>query len=330
MDLDVFRAVTAPDPYPWYASLPAMAYDDRLVAWIATGPAAAAVLAIDTCAVRPPGVPFAGDLFARLARWSDGARHRALRTVAARCLAPLAASAAAVAAEVAAEIAGCHAPTQRTAITAFCLELGVTTVARLLGQTRAHIITDVAALAPCLARIQVSGEAGAEARAAADSLGAALGTDDTGAAAIGLLCQSYEAIAGLAGNTLVALGRGARGEVAEVVAATLRRDPPVHNTRRFATADVIVAGQRVRAGETIVAVLATIPDDPAATFGRGEHACPGAAIATSIATAGVRALLARGVDPAALIGALSYRPSPATRVPCFGATPAAPAGTTSA
>jgi cytochrome P450 len=316
MDLDVFRAVTAPDPYPWYRALPAMAFDDRLVAWIATGPAATAVLTSDACAVRPPGLPFAGALFARLARWSDGARHRALRAEAAVCLAP-AGEPGRVAAEVAAELAGCLTPTQPSAITAFCLELGVTVVARALGQTSAHIITDaVATLAPCLARVQVTGEASAEVRAAADRLGATLGTDDSGAAAIGLLCQSYEATAGLIGNTLVALGRGARGEVAEIVAATLHRDPPVHNTRRFATADVVIAGQRVRAGETIVAVLATMPGD-APTFGRGEHACPGAAMATAVATAGVEALLARGVDPPRLVRAVTYRPSPATRVPRF-------------
>jgi cytochrome P450 len=313
-DLDVIRAVTAPDPYAIYAALPVMAFDDRLVAWVATGAAVPAVLASDACAVRPPGVPFAGELFARLARWSDGAMHRALRAEAVRCMAPHSgARVAAAAAEAAGALAGCLAPSHPPAITGFCLELGPTVVAGLLGLTTSHIITGVAALAPCLARIQATGEASAEALAAAERLGAIAGIDDTGAAAIGLLCQSYEATAGLIGNTLVALGRGARGPIAEVVAGTLRRDPPVHNTRRFATADVVIAGQRVRAGDIIIAVLATAPEP----FGHGRHACPGAEVATAIAIAGVTALLDRGVDPAALVRHLAYRPSPATRVPCF-------------
>jgi cytochrome P450 len=71
----------------------------------------------------------------------------------------------------------------------------------------------------------------------------------------------------------------------------------------------------VRAGEIIIAVLATAPES--LPFGHGRHGCPGADVATAIAIAGVTALLDRGVDPAALVRHLAYRPSPATRVPCF-------------
>jgi cytochrome P450 len=53
------------------------------------------------------------------------------------------------------------------------------------------------------------------------------------------------------------------------------------------------------------------------TFGSGPHACPGEAIATTIAAAGVRALLAGGVEPERLASRVTYRPSANTRVPVF-------------
>ena len=49
----------------------------------------------------------------------------------------------------------------------------------------------------------------------------------------------------------------------------------------------------------------------------GPHACPGEAIATAIAEAGVAALLASGVEPARLATAVTYRQSGNTRVPIF-------------
>jgi cytochrome P450 len=53
------------------------------------------------------------------------------------------------------------------------------------------------------------------------------------------------------------------------------------------------------------------------TFGTGPHACPGEAIATAIAEAGVAALLASGVEPARLAANVTYRHSGNTRVPIF-------------
>ena len=54
------------------------------------------------------------------------------------------------------------------------------------------------------------------------------------------------------------------------------------------------------------------------TFGAGVHACPGEEIATTIAQVGVERLLAAGLDPDALVGAITYRPSANTRIPLFG------------
>ena len=133
---------------------------------------------------------------------------------------------------------------------------------------------------------------------------------------LGLMSQTYEATAGLIGNTLLALARDAdlrrraSGDDAllrRIVQEVLRHDPPVHNTRRYVAEDGIVAGQPMKAGDAILVVLAAANRDPALharphrfdperadkscfTFGHGRHACPGAHIATELAVTGVQAL----------------------------------------
>ena len=112
----------------------------------------------------------------------------------------------------------------------------------------------------------------------------------------------------------------------------------MQNTRRFLAADAVVAGQALRAGDTVLVVLGAANRDPsvnpepdrfdptrrereAYTFGLGVHACPGEALASMIAEAGVAALLAAGVEPARLVEGVRYRLSANTRVPLFGAAP---------
>jgi cytochrome P450 len=51
------------------------------------------------------------------------------------------------------------------------------------------------------------------------------------------------------------------------------------------------------------------------TFGHGGHACPGAVIATTIAAAGVEALLEAGVTLTPFAERITYRPSGNIRVP---------------
>jgi cytochrome P450 len=164
--------------------------------------------------------------------------------------------------------------------------------------------------------------------------------DDVVANGIGFLSQALEATAGLIGNTLVTLGRlmsrapHADPDLEAFVREVARYDPPVQNTRRFVARDATIAGHAMRAGDVVLVVLAAANRDPRVnpepsrfdplrpsprsfTFGSGPHACPGEAIATAIAAAGVRALLADGVEPAPLAAGVSYRPSANTRVPIF-------------
>ena len=174
-----------------------------------------------------------------------------------------------------------------------------------------------------------------------------LGIDDSDAVLanlVGFMSQTYEATAGLIGNTLLALARNPnlRRRVAgddallqRVIEEAARHDPSVHNTRRFVAEDCVIAGEAMKAGDQILVVLAAANRDPARyerphlfdpdrpdrgsfTFGAGRHACAGQAIATGIAAAGVQALLAHGLDIAAPAGPVEYRRSVNSRIPLFG------------
>ncbi len=161
---------------------------------------------------------------------------------------------------------------------------------------------------------------------------------------IGLLSQTYEATAGLIGNTLLALSRGpavlaaartAPALVAGLVHHVLRADPPTQSTRRFVTHDIGIAGQPLRAGDAVLVMLAAAgrdpvinahPDDfdpnddalPLANFGAGRHACPASELAPLIAAAAVNYLLASAVRLDDLHRHCRYRRSNHLRMPLFG------------
>ena len=82
----------------------------------------------------------------------------------------------------------------------------------------------------------------------------------------------------------------------------------------------------MKGGDAILVILAAANRDPSVnprpsrfdvgraepqtfTFGLGPHACPGAALATTIAVAGVDALITAGVDVDALAEGVTYRGS---------------------
>jgi len=161
---------------------------------------------------------------------------------------------------------------------------------------------------------------------------------------VGLLSQTCEATAGLLGNSLAALARepGLRRKIGDrldllpaLVAEVARHDPAVHNTRRFVVEATRVAGQALAPGDALLLVLAAANRDPALNpapatfalmraehrclgFGHGGHGCPGQALATSLAAAGLQALLAGGLDTGALLQrGWHYRPSVNARIPVF-------------
>jgi cytochrome P450 len=128
------------------------------------------------------------------------------------------------------------------------------------------------------------------------------GPDEQVAARIGLLVQAYESTAGLIGNA-VAAGMAAARPAADVVAQTVRSNPPVRFTRRVTPS-----------GETIALDLTSARDDPAGhlAFGSGLRACPGAAHARALAEGAVGPLLSRCRRTGAEI---SYPGPPAPHVP---------------
>jgi len=160
---------------------------------------------------------------------------------------------------------------------------------------------------------------------------------------VGLLSQTCDATAGLLGNSLIALMRepslqGAaptREGLLSVVEETARHDPSIQNTRRFAVEPVAIAGTRLGAGDAVLLVLAAANRDPAFNpepdrfmrarahrrmlgFGHGVHACPGQALACTLAAAGLQALLDRAPDLDAMRArGWHYRPSANARIPVF-------------
>jgi cytochrome P450 len=160
---------------------------------------------------------------------------------------------------------------------------------------------------------------------------------------VGFLSQAYEATAGLIGNTLLALA--SRPEIRyqvtsdsnllrPVIQEVLRYDSPVQNTRRFLAQDGCVADEEMKAGDVILVILAAANRDPSVnpdperfdvfrkerrifTFGVGPHACPGEALATTIAKAGVERLIISGVAFERLTETMTYRASANTRIPLF-------------
>ena len=321
---DPIAAVTHRDPYPYYARLAAerpIHHDASLGLWVAaSAEAVMAVLASDLCRVRPPAEPVpaklqgtaAGDLFGRLVRQNDGDRHAPLKQAVSAALGAIDDRKAGAASQAWARTLAAEIHSTRD-LQDFAFRLPVYVVASLLGVPRDRLEPVArwtgemdAGLAPSAAPEQV--ERGSRAAAELCRLIGGLTGDGVfsdlsrqahragcvemetiAANGAGFLLQSYEATAGLIGNTLLALARNPdlrQARLDTVIEDVLRFDPPVQNTRRSVARAGTVAGREMREGDAILVVLAAANRDPAAplfTFGAGRHACPGQALATTIA-----------------------------------------------
>lgn len=340
--LDPLDAVGHPDPYPYYDRLAraGLHFEPRLKLWVAAGAAGVkAVLTHPDCRVRPPAEPVpatiaggsAGQIFGALVRMNDGARHAQPKLALQRALAavPLA-----LAQRRAAEIG--RRRWDGAALSAWMHAVPVAAMASLIGFPEAQLAPLAAWMArfvACLSPLS-SGAQIADAQLAARELLAsftalmrdaaqchdpaqptllalviaearAAGWDDAGALLanlVGLLSQTYEASAGLVGNSVVALVRQPEEERCEpadagaLVQAVSRLDPPIQNTRRFVARACEVDGVALEQGQAILLVLAAASRDPNGGghpfgFGYGPHACPGHALACALAAGALEAVI---------------------------------------
>jgi cytochrome P450 len=160
---------------------------------------------------------------------------------------------------------------------------------------------------------------------------------------IGLLSQTYEATAGLIGNVIVALAsqpmllskvRALTNGWDQLVHETSRYDSPLQNTRRYVVERTTIGGVDLVPGAAVLLVLAAANRDPDAnpdpeefrlerpdrcvfSFSRGPHACPGEALARTIASTALSALFDAMPDGALKRLAWTWKPSTNARLPIF-------------
>lgn len=375
---DPLQAVTHGDPYPFYARLragPPLAYDAALGLWVASrAQVLDELFTHPTMRVRPVAEPVpaalasrpAGEVFARLVRMNDGTGHQPAKRVVEQVLAGAGTQDVERAAT---RIAVGLLPRagDAEALNRWLFDVPVRSVAALLGFSD-EVLGDIAAatraFVACLSHFSTP-EQLADAHTAAKSLGERVarlaeegGTgiaaqlhvaaqaehwDDTQAITanlVGLLSQTYEATAGLIGNSLVVVSRHpdalaqASGDWLRIVRETARFDSPVQNTRRFAAEPTVIAGVDLPAGAPVLLVLAAANRDPQTnpqpdvfdpqraaprlySFSRGAHACPGQEMACLVAAAALRALHDGQARPDADTLRWSYRPSTNGRLPVF-------------
>jgi len=367
---DPLQAITHADPTPYYTELARTRpfhYHAELGWWIAASAEAVdAVLGSAACAVRPASEPVpkpiadspTGAFFGRLVRQIDGPDHDARKATVMAALGRLDAAALAARAHRQAYVSLPDAASLESALaTDAHFRVPLATMAHtLLGDDAdtAACQHDIAAYLAALSPV-ARPDTVAQADSAVTRLTTRIGTAPIAANAddaivtnlAGLLAQTYDACAGLLGNAIVKLSREpalieelrAHPEATEpFLREVLRLDAPVQNTRRFVGSDTVLCGQRLRAGERILVLLAAANVDAAAnpdplrfdiaraecqlwTFGAGAHRCPAETLAVVIARETVQHLLSLPGIARWLAGlrTVHYRPSPNARIPVFAA-----------
>jgi cytochrome P450 len=308
---------------------PALVFDDSLGLWIASRAAVIEeVMDNPHCLVRPPAetVPRAiadseaGAVFARLVRMTEGPAQAAGKRAIIQALAALDLASLE---ERCAQIAAMLGQPTDAALTRWIRDFPTWVVAHLLG-FGAHELPQVARwtadFVRCLSPLSTPEQlarAGVAARALKERMLQLLEVDGLArqvaragwadqdaliANLVGLLSQNHEASAGLIGNSIVALlGQPGMHErlradpqlARDFVQEVARDDPAVQNTRRFVAQATGVAGISLQPGDIILLLLAASgraePPRPLG-FGHGRHACPGQALAFTIAACALRHL----------------------------------------
>jgi cytochrome P450 len=360
---------------------PALQYDPELRLWVAArATTVSEVFANQACRVRPIAEPVplalnglpAGDIFSNLVRMTDGSRHDQPKLTLERALASIPAAEIEVRSRRAAALA-VPATMEPEALAAWTFDTPVTVIADLLGfqaDERSAIVVWIREFVACLSPLSTPEQLATASRAASllqcrmqsmlqssepksDSLisrvrieSERVGWVDSAsivANLIGLLSQAYEAMAGLIGNSIVALA-SRPPLLAEVLAQadgwhllvheTSRYDSPVQNTRRFVVEPTTIGGVDLVPGAVVLLVLAAANRDSSAnpepekflldrrdrcvfSFSRGVHACPGEALARGIAATALSVLCDTKSVGALVRLAWTWKPSVNGRLPIF-------------
>lgn len=365
---------------------PALAYEAEFKCWIASrADVVLQVLESASCAVRPTAeaVPrtiaggSAGDIFAHLMRMNEGQAHTQPKQVMQGALRQLDLSLLTQHTQQHAKtLASQYAMSDGEGLSQYLFDLPIHVMGSILGFRQdglALLATWMADFIHCLSPLSTPPQIDA-AHAAATGLQASFhqllqdsatepdsflarlqaeaqqaewnNADALLANLIGLLSQTYEATAGLMGNSIIALQQrqgllqrlcaesaSQPQRTKDLVAEVARYDAPVQNTRRFVTQTCEIAGQALQAGEVIVVLLAAANRDASAnhdadslqldrperkvfTFGHARHACPGQAIAEQISASSLHHLLATSVLEWNRLS-WTYRPSLNGRIPVF-------------
>ena len=359
----------------------ALVFDAPRQLWIASSAAAVeAVLGNPACHVRPPAEPVpkaiigspAGEVFGYLVRMNEGIRHDVPRLALQRFLAAVDLGLVRQRTQVLAKSAlgnGFRA----SSLSPWAFDVPVMAVADLLGFGEAglpQVALWMADFVACLSPLSTAAQLAAASDAATALLcwfsvltrsassrpqsalarvqyeAAQAGWHDAKALLanlVGLLSQTFEATAGLVGNSIVALatqpglletvGREP-DQLVQMVCEVSRHDPSIQTRRRFVSGATQMAGVSLQPGDVIVALLAAAGRDPLRNpcpdqfllgrserylpgFGHGTHRCPGQALACTIATAALKALLESGRLQAIMPREWRYRPSVNARIPVF-------------
>ena len=256
---DPVAAVTHPDPWDYYADLATrpMHFHEGLGSWVAAAPDdVVAVLTHPDARVRPGAEPVpphlagttAGEVFAGMARFTEGPAHAARRQAIVERLDSFTPDQVSDACRAAAATMG-DAPAEEwmaafpAAVLAHLFDLPLPV---------GEVVTAARALAACFGATGTAAEV-----EAAETAIQALPPE-----VVPFLFQAFDATAGLIGHVV------ADHDV-----------PAVHNTRRFFDVDATAAGCDLAAGDRVLVVLVTarLP------FGTGPHQCPAGPFATTIA-----------------------------------------------
>ena len=360
-----------------------MHFDPELKLWIASSAAVVqTILSSTTCAVRPPDdkVPMsirarnAGDVFGHMVRMSEGSTHQIAKQVLQTSLRSIDFGLQQVQLMTQLRRLAGESPLQSsTHMNSWQMALPLSLVAHLCGfsdDALPQVVNWARDFVACLSplstaeQIQTAHQAARNLQVSFVELlrtapsrpqgflarlqeeASSLGWHNSDAIVgnlIGLLSQTYEATAGLIGNSLITLHThpdlrrqlSATPElVTDFITEVARYDPPVQNTRRFVTQNIRIDGQYLQAGDVILLLLAAANRDPLAitnpdqfllqrkerlsfTFSHARHKCPGQALAISIAATAVAYVLAKSTTQQWQALRWQYRPSLNGRTPVF-------------